>query len=682
MPKKQLQKLIKRAMGLALIVLAMGASEARTLSTSQSTLSTSQSIAGEPIVAIDTGILNLSEKELIAEVHLLAQAQQPRTALVIGNASYEDAPLRNPINDATAVKDALEALGFQVTFLTDRDWHAMDRALEDFSEQLQPGGVALFYYAGHGVQVKGENYLVPVDARLNRERHVTREAISLSDILRFMEDAETAVNIVIIDACRDNPFYRRWRSASGAGLAEVKFPPEGTIISFATEPGNVTEDGDGPHSPYTSALLEHINAPDLDIGLMFRRVRGTVSRATEMMQLPRTEVALVGEFFLNPTNTIPPPSPIPPRAASPTPEPIPSSQRPTPTLPIEPTLISAATGFNYQPLRDALAAGNFREADEATDHFMHLWASRESDRVSMTELFRRFPCEDLLILDQLWLDYSDGKFGFSIQQEIYQSLGGTRQSNSDTQINFGDRVGWRVNDGRGNDDWIDYDDLTFNTSAPRGHFPALLFQWGLFGAYHWWAGLDGLVYDRLPNSCRYPSLPTEPRLISSTTGVNYQPLRDALAAGNFREADEATRSLMLQATGRESEGHLRFEDAVNFSCEDLRIIDQLWLNYSNGKFGFSIQQEIYQSLGRTSEYNVDTWKNFGDRVGWRMNNQWIFYEEFTFNTSALRGHLPVAVGVAPDLAFRSEGWEFSPGEIPTLVLYYSSLLQKHVDCSI
>ena len=387
---------------------------------------------------------------------------------MIGNAAYENDPLRNPINDATAVKSALESLGFQVTFLTDQDWHSMDSAIEAFSEQLQPGGVGLFYYAGHGVQVNGENYLVPVSARLNRERHVTREAISLGNILEFMEDAETTVNIVIIDACRDNPFYRRWRSPSGTGLAEVRFPPEGTIISFATEPGNVAEDGDGPHSPYTSALLEHIDAPNLDIGLMFRQVRGTVSGATEGLQRPRTEVALVGEFFLNPTNTITPPtstrpsiSPTTPPASEPTLAPPPA------TSAAEPTLISVSTGVDYQPLRDALAAGNFREADEATTSLMLQAADRESEGWFFDENIDNFSCEDLRMIDQLWLGYSSRQFGFSIQLQIFQSIsGGTSEYNLDTWEIFNERVGWRVNGA-----WLHYTDLTFSLAALPGHLP-------------------------------------------------------------------------------------------------------------------------------------------------------------------------------------------------------------------
>jgi len=131
-------------------------------------------------------------------------------------------------------------------------------------------------------------------------------------------------------------------------------------------------------------------------------------------------------------------------------------------------------------------------------------------------------------------------------------------------------------------------------------------------------------------------------LISAATGVNYQPLKDALVARDYRLADQTTANLMVRAAGREAEGWLRIEDGKNFSCEDLKIIDQLWLDHSNGKFGFSVQQQIYKSLGGTpGQYNETIYRQFGDQVGWRQNNQWLSYVSGTFSAEAPRGHLPV-----------------------------------------
>ncbi len=137
--------------------------------------------------------------------------------------------------------------------------------------------------------------------------------------------------------------------------------------------------------------------------------------------------------------------------------------------------------------------------------------------------------------------------------------------------------------------------------------------------------------------------PKEVQLVSAK-GVDYTKLRDLLKAGNWREADEETANRMLEAAGRTEEGWLRVEDIDNFPCEDLRTIDQLWVNYSNGRFGFSVQKRIYQSLGGTREYNEEVWEAFGDRVGWRKEGDWLYYNDLSFDISAQSGHLPGDVG--------------------------------------
>jgi hypothetical protein len=254
---------------------------------------------------------------------ILAQQQEPRTALVIGNAAYSNDPLSNPINDATDVAQTLEELGFAVTLLTDSDWRTMDVAIEKFSQQLQQGGVGVFYYAGHGVQVNGVNYLVPIDAELERERDVLREALSLNYVINLMEQAEAGVNILIIDACRDNPFYRQWRSVRGAfserGLA-LAVPPQGTIISFATEPGGFANDGNGRNSPYTENLLKHIRSEGEDVATMFRRVRADTIDSTNGDQVPWYQEPLIGSFSFNPVSEVTV-SPTPTNLPSPNPPP-------------------------------------------------------------------------------------------------------------------------------------------------------------------------------------------------------------------------------------------------------------------------------------------------------------------------------------------------------------------------
>jgi hypothetical protein len=459
----------------------------------------SQALAEGEILAVTSKSIVSPSDELVLGAQLLAQFQQPRVALVIGNSAYEDAALRNPVNDATAVKNALESLGFEVTFLTDQDWHSMDRAIEDFSEQLQPNGVALFYYAGHGVQVDGENYLIPVNAQLRRERHVNREAISLSNILEMMEESETAVNILIIDACRNNPFYRQWRSNSGRGLAEIISPPEGTIISFATEPGSVAEDGDGFHSPYTSALLQHIETSNLDIGLMFRRVRGTVSSSTDGFQRPRTDVALNDIFILNPSSITSSGTPLQPTESLTLAEETSSAQGETSALGTSSSSIStlgdidlsrnpiifAAEGNDieamYEQLNAYLAEGDWQRADGQTWELVRQIGNRRDhsyDRLEHSE-YLSFSCEDLREINRLWIGHSNQHFGYSVQLHVLYENNVTTEAFSnrgDSYRRVARDLNWptnqRVNSSRTQEPGIySGNRINFEISSPRGHLP-------------------------------------------------------------------------------------------------------------------------------------------------------------------------------------------------------------------
>ncbi len=169
----------------------------------------------------------------------------------------------------------------------------MEEAVEDFGNRLKRGGVGLFYYAGHGIQVNGVNYLIPVRAKINKESDVRFKAFDLGQILAEMENANNGLNIVLLDACRDNPFARSMRSTS-RGLAIISTAPEGTFISYATGPGQVAQDGDGRNSPYTGALLKNINTPGLPIEQVFKKVR--VQLASQK-QTPWELSSLKGEFY-------------------------------------------------------------------------------------------------------------------------------------------------------------------------------------------------------------------------------------------------------------------------------------------------------------------------------------------------------------------------------------------------
>jgi len=249
----------------------------------------------------------LAQNAILPQQRQLIAQRQSRIALVIGNAAYDEGALANPVNDATDIATAFEELGFEVTLLQNQNKREMEDAIEAFSRKLRKGSVGVFYYAGHGLQVNGENYLIPIKARLQSEKDASYDAVPLGKALNAMEASGNLWNVVIIDACRDNPFYRRWyRSNSARGLTAVT-PPNGIIIAYSTKAGSVAEDGAGlRNSPFTSALLEKIKKSDLDVRLMFGEVTELVVQKTDKKQVPWTEGNLIGRnFYLNPTNDAP-----------------------------------------------------------------------------------------------------------------------------------------------------------------------------------------------------------------------------------------------------------------------------------------------------------------------------------------------------------------------------------------
>lgn len=237
---------------------------------------------------------------LIAALGWAGHAQaESRLALVIGNSAYAQKPLANPRNDAELMRQTLEAQGFAVTALVDADQVAMRKAILEFGRQLRDSdSVGLFYYAGHGVQVDGENYLIPTGADIRDLEDVALNGINLTELLRSMERSESRLNIAILDACRDNPFASRTRSAS-RGLAAVE-APAGTLIAYATAPGRVSYDGTGENSPYTVALAANIPTEGAPLEDVFRRTRRKVLEVTGGKQTPWEHSSLTGEFFFKP----------------------------------------------------------------------------------------------------------------------------------------------------------------------------------------------------------------------------------------------------------------------------------------------------------------------------------------------------------------------------------------------
>jgi carboxyl-terminal processing protease len=240
----------------------------------------------------------------------------PRIALVVGNSNYggDLGVLPNPVNDSRLVAAALKRIGFDVIEVEDADQNALKRAIADFGDRMAAAGTdatSLFFYAGHGLQVGGQNYLIPIQADISRERDVDIEAVSLETVLKQMAWADSKVNIVILDACRNNPLARGFRSST-QGLAEITVKPQGSFISYSTAPGDVAVDGNGTNSPYSAALAEAIEKPGLDINDVFREVRADVMSATKGKQVPWDSSSLTAPYyFVAPVAAAPAPAPAP-----------------------------------------------------------------------------------------------------------------------------------------------------------------------------------------------------------------------------------------------------------------------------------------------------------------------------------------------------------------------------------
>jgi len=247
------------------------------------------------LAAFLSGLVLCAASAQASQGQAVAPGPERRTALVIGNAAYATGFLRNPINDARAVAKVLEELSFEVTLRENLDQKQMKREIQAFGEKLQDGGVGLFYFAGHGIQANGRNYLIPVSAAIEHEKQVEYEAVDMGSVLSEMDFAHARMNIVIIDACRDNPFARSFRSTS-QGLASID-APSGTLIAYATAPGSVANDGPGENGIYTGELIKAMVQPGLKIEDVFKQVRSAVREATGGRQVPWESSSLEGDFY-------------------------------------------------------------------------------------------------------------------------------------------------------------------------------------------------------------------------------------------------------------------------------------------------------------------------------------------------------------------------------------------------
>jgi Caspase domain len=220
-----------------------------------------------------------------------------RVALVIGNNAYETSPLRNTLNDARDMARTLNEMGFEITFKENLSQKEMKQAIQSFGEQIRQGGVGLFYFAGHAVQVNARDYMIPVRSRISDEDQLDGDAIELSLVLEQMQAARNSTNIVILDACRNNPFRRNSRSGPKR-LTPMDAPP-GTFIAYATAPGAEASDGRGRNGLYTQELLKAMRTSGLSIEEVFKRVRVGVQRLTQGRQTPWESSSLTSDFYFS-----------------------------------------------------------------------------------------------------------------------------------------------------------------------------------------------------------------------------------------------------------------------------------------------------------------------------------------------------------------------------------------------
>lgn len=240
-----------------------------------------------------------------------------RVALIFGNGSYTHAGLlKNAPNDAKLISESLRQGGFEIDLVLDATLEEMNARVLEFSRKAKDASAAWFYYAGHGIEVKGVNYLMPIDAKVEKEFEVEFRSLALDKVLSGLEEAGTPLKVIVLDCCRENPFGRSWNRGVPKGLSAVTDSPEGTIIAFAAAPGKVAADSvGGENSPYTLALAEFLKEPGLDIQQVFMRTGGSVKKSTDKQQNPWVNSSVYDYFAVTAD---------PKRSPSPEPKPLPS----------------------------------------------------------------------------------------------------------------------------------------------------------------------------------------------------------------------------------------------------------------------------------------------------------------------------------------------------------------------
>jgi hypothetical protein len=241
--------------------------------------------------------ITVSQANLSQPMMANTDTAHKRLALVIGNSNYISRPLKNPVNDAEDMTAFLKSSGFKVIEVKNTDIFQLRSSIKNFEENLPAYDVGLIYYSGHGIEFKGSNYLIPVDAQLKNEQDITRQGYDISSIISKMSKANKKTMIFILDACRNNPVFSQYRSTAD-GLTQMT-APSGAIIAFSAAPGQVASDGNGRNSPYTAALLNKARAPNKKIEDILKETSQKVSDDTGGRQIPWYNSSLVGDFYFN-----------------------------------------------------------------------------------------------------------------------------------------------------------------------------------------------------------------------------------------------------------------------------------------------------------------------------------------------------------------------------------------------
>jgi uncharacterized caspase-like protein len=233
---------------------------------------------------------------LIISIQTFSQNEKKHIALLIGNSSYSNSPIKSPANDAVLLAEELRKRGFEVMLCTNLDIREMKIKMEEFEIKLnQYKGIGLFFYSGYGIQLNGENYLIPLGARIDKQQDVEMEAISLQKLIENMQFANTSLNLVILDASRENPFSKLIKTKT-SGLAIIE-PPTGTMIAYSTTPGNISVESNRDNSLYMRELVKALQIPNLKIEEVFKKVRKEVYQKTKGRQSTWENECLFGDFY-------------------------------------------------------------------------------------------------------------------------------------------------------------------------------------------------------------------------------------------------------------------------------------------------------------------------------------------------------------------------------------------------